>query len=665
MNLQELANCAWDALESNRLSEARRLFGDLVRRDAGDAEAWLILGTLDGAFGDVPSAMAALGRALALEPDYVDAHVGLGKMHLLQGRPGQALNALRDAVAFAPETTDAWLLLAGVYGRLDRFDEAEVASRRALALAPESVEARLHLANALRGQGQRGTPEADTWIARPVFVTGLPRSGTSLIAGCLTACGAWVGKTLDGNASNPTGYYENAVLRESVLKAQLVQMGTDPLGVRQLPPLSGQPAQPKLGGQVLALLAGQGYTGIEPWLYKDAKLTLVWPVWRSAFPHARWVIVRRPPAAIVASCMRTDFMRQHSVEPEFWDRWVKMYEQRLEVLKASGVWWREFESDRLFSEGPEALEVLCSDLDLSWDARVVGELVRPQHWHAKIAKAPAIIGRTEPQASPPLVVNSVPKSGTHLLGKLVNLLGYSDLPVRLYNNLAPLGMSVEETVESVRVGSVWPCQVPLEQLAEILLKVRTAQFVQGHLPYSPRVAQLLDAFGLRMILVLRDPRAVAVSHANWVPEREYLASHEFYRDKSADERLRLAISGYRIEPDGPLELGLRTRFEHMLPWMEQPNVYTTRFEWLAGPEAGGTYDMQMRELRSIAAHLDLDADNDRLEQIAGQLFGGTMTFRGGQIADWQSSFREEHRQLIKDEMGDIIVQLGYEEDAYR
>ncbi len=656
MTSQELAQQAWQCLHSNRLAEAADLFARLVDAEPDNVEAWIMLGNLKGAYGELEPALGCLRRAIALAPDNAQAHLGLGKLWLMAGRLDSALASLREALRCDAAQADAWLLLAGLCNRMDRFDEAETASRRALDLQPGSFEGHLHLANALLARG-RPVPAADGWLARPVFVTGIPRSGTSLVAGCLAACGAWVGDTVAGGKFNPTGYFENTALREGVLKAQLRQLGADPLGVKQLPPLAGQPPQPRLGAQVLDLFVRQGYAVTGPWLYKDAKLTLVWPVWRSAFPHARWVVVRRRPEAIVDSCLRTDFMRQHSDSPEFWRRWVRLYERRLDILKASGVWWRELQTERLFDDGPEVLQPLVEDLDLAWNPRAVADLVRPKHWHAK--PAPAVVESSEPAIRPPLIVNSVPKSGTHLLGKLVDLLGYSDIPVRLYNNLAPRSMQVEETTESVRVGSVWPCLVPLERLGELFMQVKSAQYIQGHLPYSARVLKLMELFDMRMILVLRDPRAVAASHANWVPEREFLASHEFYQDKSAGERLRLAIAGYRVEPDGPLELGLRARFEHMLPWMAHPNVYTTRFEWLAGPRAGGSSDLQMRELRNISAHLRVDSTDARLREIADQLFGGTMTFKDGQIAAWEKAFGAEHRALIEAEIGDLMAQLGY------
>jgi hypothetical protein len=101
----------------------------------------------------------------------------------------------------------------------------------------------------------------------------------------------------------------------------------------------------------------------------------------------------------------------------------------------------------------------------------------------------------------------------------------------------------------------------------------------------------------------------------------------------------------------------------MLPWMDHPAVYTTRFEWLAGPRAGGDAALQQRELRNIAAHLGREIADADLERIAADLFGGTMTFKGGQVAGWKECFRDEHKALIEKEMGDIISALGYERDV--
>ena len=70
----------------------------------------------------------------------------------------------------------------------------------------------------------------------PVFVTGLPRSGTSMVAGLLGLSGLWLGHTVPGGQENIRGFFENVILRERVQKEILRQGRFDPLGVQRLPP---------------------------------------------------------------------------------------------------------------------------------------------------------------------------------------------------------------------------------------------------------------------------------------------------------------------------------------------------------------------------------------------------------------------------------------------
>lgn len=63
----------------------------------------------------------------------------------------------------------------------------------------------------------------------PIFITGLPRSGTSLIADCVALSGAWVGEKFGPDPYNRKGTFENVALREKLLKPHLTLMPTDPL----------------------------------------------------------------------------------------------------------------------------------------------------------------------------------------------------------------------------------------------------------------------------------------------------------------------------------------------------------------------------------------------------------------------------------------------------
>ena len=219
----------------------------------------------------------------------------------------------------------------------------------------------------------------------PVFVLGLPRSGTSMIAGCLDLCGAWTGSTVPGGGKeNPRGFFEHIYIREHIVKTILTRAGCDPLGVRKLPPLDLNIHVPGLADLIGKVIRSDGYEDDRPWLYKDAKLTLLWPTFANTFPHARWVIVRRDEDSIIDSCLRTFFMNQHSSERAYWAHFVKEYLLRLEQLKRSGVWCYEISSRDVIEGDFSSLRELVQNLGLTYREEALVEFVTPAYWHDKV-----------------------------------------------------------------------------------------------------------------------------------------------------------------------------------------------------------------------------------------------------------------------------------------
>lgn len=218
------------------------------------------------------------------------------------------------------------------------------------------------------------------YLSQPIFVTGLPRSGTSMVAGCLHHCGVWVGNTVAGGEGNPKGFYENIRLREQLVKPLLSQFGCDPLGVKSLPEFQQLPRVRGLHRGFVHLLTQDGYQGDQPWMFKDAKLTLLWPLIANVFPLARWVIVRREPEAIVQSCMRTHFMAHHSPSTDFWWDFVRQYQQRLLALKSSPNKVFELSADSLIRGNSEEFLTLADALQLSVNLSDIEGFVAPELW---------------------------------------------------------------------------------------------------------------------------------------------------------------------------------------------------------------------------------------------------------------------------------------------
>jgi hypothetical protein len=218
---------------------------------------------------------------------------------------------------------------------------------------------------------------------QPIFVLGLPRSGTSMISGSLGICGAWTGTTVPGGSENPKGFFEHIIIREQIIKKLLVDLGCDPLGVRKLPPINLPVRAPDLANIIRGVVEKDGYTHDKPWLLKDAKLALLWPVFKKAFSDATWVVVRRDEEGFINSCLRTKFMKLHSQDRGFWKKVADEYQVRIDALKNSGAEVLEISSPEVISGNFANLRLLVSQLGLTYREEKLKDFISPSYWHGK------------------------------------------------------------------------------------------------------------------------------------------------------------------------------------------------------------------------------------------------------------------------------------------
>jgi tetratricopeptide (TPR) repeat protein len=129
---------------------------DLCERVGPTAAEWFERGcTLDGDPGRWREAVAAYERALALVPDYADAHCNLGTVHYGQGRRGAALACFRRALDADPLHLEANFNLANL---LEERGEDEAALRHyriVLRVDPHYADAHVNLALLFEKVGRR------------------------------------------------------------------------------------------------------------------------------------------------------------------------------------------------------------------------------------------------------------------------------------------------------------------------------------------------------------------------------------------------------------------------------------------------------------------------------------------------------------------------------
>lgn len=214
-------------------------------------------------------------------------------------------------------------------------------------------------------------------LARPVFIVGVPRSGTSMVTGALEKCGLWMGQTIAGNKDNEKGFFENRDIRENIVKPALANLGVDPVGVTSLIPINQLATDPILANRMLHYISEQGYNQKSRWGFKEPKLTLLWPMWVDAFPNASWVILERDREAVVKSCQNTGFMARHSKDAEYWRHFINRYDDRLQTLENTVEDVTRIKTDQLAQGDLKALKALVDHLGLTWDEKAVSSFLDP------------------------------------------------------------------------------------------------------------------------------------------------------------------------------------------------------------------------------------------------------------------------------------------------
>lgn len=250
-----------------------------------------------------------------------------------------------------------------------------------------------------------------------------------------------------------------------------------------------------------------------------------------------------------------------------------------------------------------------------------------------------------------LFVNSIPKSGTHMLSRLLDLLGLQLKPGMTLNSwdaeyhpngvsFHPDGTILSKPGEVPLVGTM--CGFSSKDTFSAMLERKFGNtalpyYGYGHHLWSEDSAACFRERNTKMVLIVRDPRAVAVSHAHWVVNPQ--ATHglfEDYRDLSMRDRLRYEFFGYPESGEAAYSklIPLIHRFRNIRWWSHHDFVHITTFESLIGAAGGGDPVDQANEIAricdfiGIAKPLDLDWINERL-------VGNTATFRLGTINGWR------------------------------
>ena len=195
--------------------------------------------------------------------------------------------------------------------------------------------------------------------------------------------------------------------------------------------------------------------------------------------------------------------------------------------------------------------------------------------------------------------------------------------------------------------------------------------LHGHDPYSPELADLLEERGIKVVLMVRDPRDQTVSRMFHIRRVTSHPWHDRFVQLNDEEALLTCIEGREDQkfPGSAYFIGVtRSWFDSRLP------VQRVRYEeLLADP---------LKEMRVVLAFLDMAVPEWLLRAIVtrNQFERSTVQralwrrarkpgeadpnshFRKGISGDWKNHFKPIHIARFKEAAGQALIELGYEQD---
>jgi tetratricopeptide (TPR) repeat protein len=322
--------------DQSRMAEALAQFESYSKLRPNSVESEMNKAECHMAVGDFDAVRACLERTLAIEPGHVKAHAGLAQIK--QFETGDERIVELEALLARPSLADAERLDAGfalgkILDDLGRYDEAfeRYGAANAVWGAPQPFDANRHaglVSRQIRTFDRtffdKRTDAGGSPSEQPVFIVGMPRSGTSLveqvIASHSEAFGA--GERPD---INRLSYDLPALIGASDPFPECVDRldgtSTERLGAEYLAALSG-----------LAPEAGEArrITDKMPGNFLHLGLIAV------LFPRARVVHCRRDPMDTCLSCYFQNFVAEHEYAYDLSD--LGAYYREYERLM---VHWRE------------------------------------------------------------------------------------------------------------------------------------------------------------------------------------------------------------------------------------------------------------------------------------------------------------------------------------
>lgn len=229
-----------------------------------------------------------------------------------------------------------------------------------------------------------------------------------------------------------------------------------------------------------------------------------------------------------------------------------------------------------------------------------------------------------------LYISCIPKSGTHMLIKMLEVMGIqsnsSSLPCNGKWNIIP------------KYSYHTPCK-----------KFTEEQFSNAMLPMGKH-----PIFQSSVIFMYRNPLDIIISELLWFAKPSELWSHYLNNFEDIDSKLLALI-------ESPLLGNIRERMLNYIDWLDFSNVIPVSYEELVGSQGGGSDKEQKKTIWSIQLKLHVPGCP---QEIAKNIYDKkSPTFSKGKIGQHKKLFKKNHYDRFKALPQDFMEKMGCDFDA--
>ncbi|NEQ11468.1 MAG: sulfotransferase domain-containing protein [Moorea sp. SIO4E2] len=284
-----------------------------------------------------------------------------------------------------------------------------------------------------------------------------------------------------------------------------------------------------------------------------------------------------------------------------------------------------------------------------------------------------------------VLINSLPKSGTHLLAKAIEIFGYqehftngdnlkddSDLETPIFFNYREVKKALQKEKSSqkteapnkqISVGALTPLYVDKSVFRHWLEVMSEGRYILGHIPQTPVLSEVLADLDYHHVFIIREPRSVVASSLPFILDTGKMPAKHFlendFKQMSVEQRLDFILEGGYAPQAGVEIKSFAEVYRSMLAWRNEQNCLFLRFEDLVGEKGGGSLEQQIKVIKSIASHLGFPFDENIAAKSKEIYNPSSRTFRTGKIDGWKSSLDGKLVERLVEYCEPLCKEAGY------